>query len=101
MNQDNVLQIEIPEEITLMAQKYDLEASTRKEIIIYLLSHTDIDINEERFAQYQADYDEKKFSFEVTKQEIEKEFILPKVNNKKCHWKLDYGTNIITITLEE
>lgn len=100
MEENKILTIEIPEEITTIVQKYDIERSSRRDIIVYIMQNN-LDIPEERFEKYQKEYDEKYFSFEVAKKEIEKNYIIPLTKGALCDWSLDYGTNIITITLKE
>ena len=100
MEENNVITIEIPEDITIIVQRYDIERTSRRDILIYLLQN-DINIDENRFTQYQKEYDEKYFAFDVARGEIEKYYVRPLVNNRKCDWSLDYATNIITINLME
>ena len=67
----------IPSNICLLIQKYDIEYNSRKNIIIFILSHPDIQISELDFLKYQKECDEKLFSFEIAKQELEKQYIFP------------------------
>lgn len=97
---NNTFTIEIPEEITTIVQKYDVERSSRRDIILYIMQNN-INIPVDRFDRYQKEYDEKYFSFETAKGEIEKQYVLPATNGRKCNWTLDYGTNIITVTYLE
>lgn len=92
--------IEIPENISIYVQKADIEQTSRRNVIAYVLS-LNIDISNERFQQYQKDYEEKMFIFETIKTELEKEYIIPKIKSKNYNWKLDYNKNIITVTEEE
>ena len=60
-----------------------------------------VNVSDERFQQYQKEYDEKYFSFETAKMEIEKNYVKPLIKDKTCNWSLDYSSCIITITLQE
>ena len=93
-------QIEIPEAATNIVQRLDFDAQGYKDIIIYLLSNKDIEISEERFNEYQEKYLEAKYTFELAKQEIEKQFI-DSENITNYNWNLNYKNNILTITWEE
>lgn len=92
--------IEIPENISIYVQKADIEQTSRRNVIAYVLS-LNIDISNERFQQYQKDYEEKMFIFETIKTELEKEYIIPKIKSKNYNWKLNYNKNIITVIEEE
>ena len=100
MEENKVLTIEIPEEATVIVQKYDVERSSRRDIILYIMQNN-INIPEDRFERYQKEYDEKYFAFETAKGEIEKQYVIPATGGKKCNWSLDYSSNIITVTLVE
>lgn len=99
--EEKTFTIEIPQDICTMIQKYDVERSSRKDIITYILSHDDINVSEEKFQKYQQEYDEKFFCFEVAKSELEKNYIIPLTKGKKCNWSLNYSDSIITVTLQE
>ena len=96
---EKILTVEIPEEIVSTVQKYDIERCARRDIILYILENN-INIPEERLEKYQKEYDEKYFSFEVAKSEIEKNYVKPLVKDASCSWNLDYESHIITITLQ-
>lgn len=93
--------ITIPEERSTEIQRADVERCSRRDIIIYLMEHPEIKVDEERRAAYQKEYDEKYFLFESLKSNIEKDFVMPASNNKASNWALDYATNKITITIDE
>lgn len=83
-------------------QRADIERSARRDIIIYLMEQGDnIQISPERRAEYQKEYDEKYFEFEQAKAYIEREYVMPAVNNKAVNWSLDYATCEVTITYDE
>ena len=91
--------ITIPEERTIEVQKADVERSARRDIIVYLMEHPEINVDENRRAEYQKEYDEKYFAFEQAKSRIEQDFVIPVANGKASSWNLNYSTNEITITL--
>jgi hypothetical protein len=92
--------ITVPEEIRNEVQRYDIERSSRRDIIAYILSGA-VNVSEERFAQYQKEYDEKFAAFEQAKSNIEKNFVMPATSGKASNWSLDYSTCDVTITYEE
>lgn len=95
------IKINIPNDIKNLIQKFDIEAQSRKEIIEYVLLNN-IDITNERFAQYQQDYDKRLYEFNVAKQELAKTYVLPEVKEiDKYNWRLDYTTSILAIEVEE
>ena len=98
--EDNKIVIEIPEEITTLVQKYDTERSARRDIIIRILEK-DIDIPQERFDKYQKEFDEKYFSFEQAKRQVEKDYVIPATGGRKCTWTLNYQDNTVTIILKD
>ena len=53
--------ITIPEERTIEVQKADVERSARRDIIVYLMEHPEINVDENRRSEYQKEYDEKYF----------------------------------------
>lgn len=96
-------QVEIPDAVTLMLQRLELDYEGYKDIIIYILNHEDFGVNQVLFNEYQRQYLNAKYAFELAKQEIAKQYIYNdnKMNNHNCHWSLNYANNIITITEEE
>ena len=97
-----IKKIEIPEKLVTMIQKYDIEQTARRNVIAYILSFNNINITNERFQKYQKEYEEKLFSFEITKKELEKEYITPIIKeNTKYSWNLNYNTNILTLNIED
>lgn len=98
--EEKTMTIEIPENVTNMVQRFDIERSSRRDIIINIMQNN-YDIPADRFDRYQKEYDEKYFAFETAKTEIEKNYVIPATGGRKCNWSLDYATNIITITFVE
>lgn len=92
--------ITVPEEVRNEVQRYDVERSSRRDIIAYILSGA-VNVSEERFARYQKEYEEKFAGFEKAKHDIEKNFVMSATSGKISHWSLDYSTCEITIEYEE
>lgn len=95
------IKITVPEEIRDMAQKANVERDARRDILTYIMANTDINISDERIAQYQKEYDEKYLAFEKAKSQIEKEYVIPATKGKASNWSLDYATCVVTITINE
>ena len=97
-----VINITVPENIRNLAQKFDIEKNSRKDIIVYILSNKDINISKERFDEYQKEYEEKYFAFEQIKKEIEKNYVFPAIKDISSYisWSLDYDTSTITIEVD-
>lgn len=93
--------ITIPEEIRDMVQKANVERDSRRDILTYIMANTDINIPEERIAQYQKEYDEKYLAFDKAKSIIEKDYIIPATNGKASNWSLDYASCVVTINIDE
>ena len=98
---DNVITITIPDEARDAVQKADIEQASRRNIITYILGHDDIQVSESLFAKYQEEYDQKLLAFENAKRQLEENYILPAVDNKKNTWALDYNTCKIKIQIIE
>ena len=95
------IEITVPEYIRDQAQKANVERDSRRDILTYIMSHSDIDIPEERFIRYQKEYDEKYLAFEQAKGIIEKEYVVPATEGKASNWSLDYSSCVVTITINE
>ena len=96
-----IKEIIIPEELRTQAQRANIERDSRRDILLYIMSHDDISISEERIARYQKEYDEKYLKFEQAKSIIEKEYVMPATDGKALNWSLDYRTCIVSITLPD
>lgn len=90
----------IPENIRDMAQKANVERDARRDILTYIMQNN-LNISEERIANYQKEYDEKYFKFEQVKNTIEKEYVMPATEGKASNWSLDYSSCVVTITLPD
>ena len=97
--ENNTIIVTIPEELRNRVQRADIERSARRDIIIYLMQHPEVEISEERRLAYQKEYDDKFFEFEQMKSLIEKEYVQPTANNKAINWSLDYDSCKIIIQL--
>ena len=97
--ENNTIIVTIPEELRNKVQRADIERSARRDIIIYLMQHPEVEISEERRLAYQKEYDDKFFEFEQMKSLIEKEYVQPTANNKAINWNLDYDSCKIIIQL--
>ena len=93
--------VKVPEEVRDEVQLADVERSSRRDIIAYILSNDSINISPERMAQYQKEYDEKFMLFEKAKNKLETNYVQPAANNKAINWQLDYETCEITITVND
>ena len=96
-----IKEIIIPEELRTQAQRANIERDSRRDILLYIMSHDDIDISEERIARYQKEYDEKYLEFEQAKSVIEKEYVMPATDGKALNWSLNYHTCVVSITLPD
>ena len=83
-----IKEIIIPEELRTRVQRANVERDSRRDILLYIMSHDDIDISEERIARYQKEYDEKYLEFEQAKSIIEKEYVMPATDGKALNWSL-------------
>ena len=93
--------ITIPEKIRDMVQKANVERDSRRDILTYIMANTDINIPQERIADYQKEYDEKYFAFEKAKGIVEKDYVMPATEGKASNWSLDYPSCVVTIIINE
>lgn len=93
--------IPVPEELRTEIQRADVERSSRRDILVYLMEHPELNITQERREAYQKEYDEKYLAFEAAKAKFEKYFIQPQTNNQAINWSLNYNDCEVTITIEE
>ena len=94
------IEIEIPEAVTNMIWRLDTDYHGYQNIITYILSHEDFNVNKELFDEYQQQYLNAKYAFEVAKQEIAKQYITEQYV-KPYRWTLNYIDSIILITQKE
>ena len=98
--ENNTITVIVSEEDRNTVQRADIERSSRRDILIYLMQHPEVDISEERKQEYQKEYDEKYFAFEQAKSMIENKYVFPNGKNKQLNWNLDYSSCELTITLK-
>lgn len=96
-----IKEIIVPEELRTRVQRANIERDSRRDILLYIMSHDNIDISEERIARYQKEYDEKYLEFEQAKSIIEKEYVMPATDGKALNWSLNYHTCVVSITLPD
>lgn len=93
--------VTVPFDVRDEVQRYDIERSSRRDLIAYILSNDALQVSPDKLACYQAEYDEKFAAFEKAKNKIETNYVQPAANNKAINWSLDYESCIITITVDE
>lgn len=98
---ENSITITVSEEIRNKVQKADLERSSRRDILIYLMQHPEIEVSKQRKQEYQKEYDDKYLAFEQAKLEVEQTYVIPMTEGKFSNWSLDYHTCILTINMTE
>lgn len=90
--------ITIPEELRDKVQRADIERSACRDIITYIIGKNDIDLSNERFLQYQQEYNNRFFAFENAKKEVERDYVKKNFNDA-ISWNLDYNTCEVTVTI--
>lgn len=100
MEENKEVTIEIPELVVNYIQRLDTECQSYRNIISYILTHDDMDITTERFNQYQNEYINRLYVFEVAKNELEKKYIQPKTSTY-IKWELNYRDNLLHILQKE
>ena len=98
---EKTILITIPEDDRVIVQRADVERSARRDILVYLMEHPELNISDERRIAYQKEYDDKFWAFEQAKADIEKKYVQPAANGKAINWSLDYATCEVTITINE
>lgn len=97
---NNIIEIEIPEEVSTYIEKCHSEVNSRRDILIYLMENEDnINISQNRIKQYEDEYQEKYNLFEKAKRTLERDYIIPVTKEKLINWSLDYFTHIVTVTI--
>lgn len=95
-----IKKIPVAEEMVILLQEAELKCRARRDIIKYILENVDFDVPNERFERYQKELEQNMFIYERLKLELEKAYVLPNCPDfieKKYAWKLNYGSNNITI----
>jgi hypothetical protein len=88
--------IKVDESVRDYVESLDYEYSSRKDAITFMLSNN-MNINTDAFRAYQKEMAEFSAMFNTAKREIEKQYVLPIIGDKKVTWTLDYSTCILTI----
>lgn len=95
--------IKLPQDKINHIQKLDTEMSARRSLISFMISNG-MDVSNQRFKEYQQDYEQAFLLFETAKAEIEQEYVDKNLNSsyqQKLSWDLNYRTNILTISYQE
>lgn len=88
--------IQVDSKIVDTMQKLDLEMSSRKELIAFMLANS-MNTNSEQFKEYENEYQKFFLEYSLRKSEIEKEYVLPNLTeNQYANWTLDYSTGELT-----
>lgn len=89
--------IMVSEEDRNMVQRADVEMSSRRDIIAFMIT-TNMDISTSRFNDYQKDYSDKYYAFESAKQHIQDKYL----NGLNAgDWTLDYNTCELIYSVKE
>lgn len=94
--------IELTQQQIDYIQRLDTEMCSRRSLISFMIS-SGMDISNERFKEYQKEYEDAFLLFETAKGVIEEEYVDKNLNpmQKKLNWDLNYKTHILTITYED
>lgn len=90
-------EIKIDETLKNLAEAYDYEYSTRRDTITFMLTNN-MDITTDSFKAYQKEMNEFYVKFNKVKDEIQNQYVLPIIGDKKVSWTLNYETGLLTIT---
>ena len=88
----------IEEALVNYIEGLDYEYQSRRELIVFMLT-SNMNIETIAFQKYQKEMTDYYIKFNIAKEELEKKYIRPIINNKNVSWQLDYTTN--TIKIEE
>ena len=97
-----IIKVEIPEQFIYLMQEAELNYIARKDVLKEILMNDNINISNERFEIYQKELEQKNFIYNRFKNELEKLYIYPNINDdtKLLSWAINYSTNILTIEVE-
>ena len=59
-----IITITVQEDDKTMAQKANVERDARRDILVYIMSNSDITVRQDQIDRYQKEYEEKYFAFE-------------------------------------
>ncbi len=95
-----VVEIEIPESVVTFIMRLNTDYKGYQEIIKYILTHPKLTISEKQFNDYQKQYLNAAYAFELAKQEIEKKYI-DDLYPDKISWTLNYKNNILEVKIKD
>ena len=96
--EENVKVIKIEEAVRDYVEGLDYEYSVRRDLVSFMLSNN-MSTDTDAFKKYQTEMAEYNAKFKIAKNEIEKQYILPIIGDKKVRWVLNYDTAEVTITV--
>lgn len=87
------------DEVVAILSSYHYQVASRKDIIIGVLNNT-LNMDNERFNQYHAEYEILYRDYEIAKQELITPYLKENYPNFKsydtCNWSLDFSTKELT-----
>lgn len=96
MNQ--IYKIEVNQETVNLLQALHYEVSTRKEVLQFLLSQPNMEINKDLFDQYHKELVEFTAKYDTAKKELEKAYVPEILKSHQISWELDFLSNELVIT---
>lgn len=85
--------IVISEEDRDFVQRADIECSARMNLISFIIRSGTLDLDNQRFKDYQNEYTEYFMAFEKAKKDLEKKYLAGKTYSS---WSLDYSSCQLT-----
>ena len=83
----------IPTEERDIIQRADIECSARMNLISFIMRSNDMDLDNQRFKDYQNEYTEYFLAFEKVKRDLENKYLAGKTYSS---WSLDYASSVLT-----
>lgn len=95
--------INIPNQTVLLFQEAEINFVSRKDVLKEILVNENLQLSNERFDIYQKELEQKCFIFNRFKNELEKLYVYPNLEQgqKLINWTLNYTTEKLTIEIEE
>ena len=95
--------INIPEDFALLFQESEINFISRKDVLKEILENDKIELSNERFQNYQKELEQKAFIFHRFKNELEKAYIYPILEEGQIvvDWSLNYTTDQLTVNIKE
>ena len=100
MENNLVLRVNIPEDISIYLQRLQYEYQSRKDIIALLLETHQNDVSvitSPTFIKYQELTGESVAAYDIAKAELEQMYVPKELNGHQINWNLDFNTSILTI----